>query len=72
MMDNSIVHDVSLELRDIGIENVKILSTLFSHLLFAFNRSLGHEDLWRCLCHPNWQRSLLPSACFAFLNQLSE
>ena len=40
------VHYVSLELRDIGIEKFKIpsLSTLFRYLHFAFNRSLGHED----------------------------
>ena len=41
--NQTIVHHVSLELRDIGIENLKILSTLFSYLHFAFNRSLGHE-----------------------------
>ena len=39
------VHYVSLELRDIGIENLKILSMLFNYLHFAFNRSQGHEDL---------------------------
>ena len=31
-------------MRDIGIENLKILTTLFSYLHFAFKKSLGHEE----------------------------
>ena len=42
----TVLYHGSLELRDNGIENFKILSTLFSclHRDFAFHRSLGHED----------------------------
>ena len=49
--NQAIVYHVSLELRNIGIDNFMILSmliknllTLFSYPYFAFNRSLGHED----------------------------
>ena len=38
------LHFVFLELIDIGIQNFKNLSMLFSYLHFAFTRSLGHED----------------------------
>ena len=40
----TIVHDVSRELWEIGIENFQILSMLFSYLHFAFTTSLGRED----------------------------
>ena len=42
--NQTIVNRVFLELRDICIENFKILSTLFSFLHFAIRRSPGHED----------------------------
>ena len=49
--NQTIIHRVFLELIEIDIENLQILSILFSYLHVAFTRSLGKEDnATCCLC----------------------